>query len=150
MEGEERSAFFGIAHGDQYGETSHNHVAVLTVRNGLAVSIEYHHSMAEAEHAAKYLTDTDYGMYSDAGNQRVRLLICCAKEGMEQGRERILLTAMVRDTITAIAQSHAEVTDTAVHECIYAALAPTFQQVYGELLDGDDIQPRRTTSKGGE
>jgi hypothetical protein len=148
VEGEERSAFFGIAHGDQYGETSHNHVAVLTVRSGLAVSIEYHHSMAEAEHAATYPTTDYYGMFSDEGNQRVGLLICCAKEGVEQGRERSLMIAMVRDTITAIKAKHGEVTDTAVRERIHGALAPIFVKYYHSPLGGSEIQPRQTASEG--
>lgn len=45
-EGEERGAFWGISHEDETadGEDFHNHVAVLTVRDNVAVGVGYFHS----------------------------------------------------------------------------------------------------------
>lgn len=90
---------------------------------------------------------TYYGMYSDEGNRAVGLLIHFTREGVKQGRERNLVTALVRDSITAIKRQHAEVTDTAVRERIYGALASIFLKHYGEPLTVDEMRPRRSSEE---
>lgn len=50
-EGEERGAFWGIAHsGPHQPEDFHDHVAVVTVEGGRATGITYFHTQREAEH----------------------------------------------------------------------------------------------------
>jgi hypothetical protein len=164
--GAPRSAFWGVPHAGETPDEQkafHHHVAVLTVRTdeyniATAVGIEYFHSEPLARGAVLLAGGLlmvgeasvlpHYGMSSNEGNRRVNLLVCCAIEGVEQGRERNLVTAMVRDTITAIKHDHGEVTDTAVREQIFAVLTPIFQQVYGVPLAVDEIRPRLPSKTG--
>lgn len=139
MEGEERGAFWGVAHGDQYGEPFHDHVAVLTVKDGMTTSIEYFHSKEEADVAAGL--PIYYGMFSDAGNRTVGRMVCCAIEGVEQGRERSLVVALLRNTTEAIEDTYSEVSDTAVRERICNALAEVFIHHYGLAITADETQP---------
>lgn len=91
-------------------------------------------------------TPVYYGMFSDEGNRLVGRMCAAAAVGIAEGRERVLVTAMVRDTITAIKRDHGEVTDTAVRERIHNTLAPIFRQHYGVLLPSSELRPRKETN----
>lgn len=152
MEGEERGAFWGISHPDETVkqlEAFHDHVAVLTTRDGVADSIDYFHSKNEANRAAGL--PIYYGMFTDDGNRAVGLMVCCAIEGVEQGRERSLVVALLCDSITAIEHTYPEVYDTAVREHIWSALANVFMTHYGLAITSDETRlvMRTAKAKGG-
>ncbi len=139
MEGEERGAFWGTDYTDNGCELEfHDHVAVLTVEDGVATSIEYFHSAAEARRAADI--PIYYGMFSSDGNRAIDQMICCAIVAVRQGRERSLVTALLRDSIGVIKNVHGEAADTAVRDRIINALAPIFEAQYGVPITTAEVR----------